>query len=156
MAKKQSAGVILYRFREEGLGIFLVHPGGPFFKNKDEGSWSIPKGEFQDDENPLDGAKREFEEETGVKLFGDFIELIPIKQKGGKIIYAWASRGDIDADNIISNSFSIQWPPKSNKLVTFPEIDKAAWFISDTACIKINPSQVDLIKNLKSKLEIQF
>jgi predicted NUDIX family NTP pyrophosphohydrolase len=156
MAKKQSAGIILYRFKEEQLEIFLVHPGGPFFKNKDEGSWSIPKGEFQNDENALDAARREFEEETGVKLSGDFKELSPIRQKGGKVVYAWALPGDIDADNIRSNTFSIQWPPKSNTLVMFPEIDRAAWFISDIACIKINPSQVGLIKDLKSKLGIEF
>ncbi len=154
MAKKQSAGVILYRFREEELEIFLVHPGGPFFINRDEGSWSIPKGEFQDHENPLDAARREFEEETGSKLSGDFIELTPIKQKGGKMVYAWALHGDIDANKIISNTFRIQWPPKSNKLVTYPENDRAAWFTSDIACTKINPSQAGLIKDLKNKLKI--
>jgi predicted NUDIX family NTP pyrophosphohydrolase len=154
MAKKQSAGIILYRFREEELEIFLVHPGGPFWQNKDEGSWSIPKGEFQDHEDPLDAARREFEEETGSKLSGDFIELNSIKQKGRKIVYAWALQGNIDADNIISNTFSIQWPPKSNKLVTYPEIDRAAWFTANIACTKINSSQINLIKDLKSKLNI--
>ncbi len=154
MAKKQSAGIILYKFEEEKLQIFLVHPGGPFWQNKDAGSWSIPKGEFLDSENPLDAAKREFEEETGTKLFGNFIELIPIKQKAGKIVYAWAFQGNINANTITSNTFTVEWPPKSNKLVTYPEIDKAAWFTADIARIKINPSQVALIDDLKSKLKI--
>jgi predicted NUDIX family NTP pyrophosphohydrolase len=154
MAKKQSAGIILYRLEEEKLHIFLVHPGGPFWQKKDEGSWSIPKGEFLDGENPLKAAKREFEEETGSKLSGNFIELIPVKQKGGKTVYAWAVQGNINPDTIISNTFTIEWPPKSNKLVTYPEADKAAWFNADIACIKINPSQVALIDDLKSKLKI--
>ena len=154
MAKKQSAGIILYRFEEENLHVFLVHPGGPFWQNKDEGSWSIPKGEFLDGENPLDAARREFEEETGYKLSGRFMELIPIKQKGGKIVYAWALQGNIDAGTLTSNTFTIEWPPKSNKLVTYPEIDRAAWFSADIARIKINPSQVPLIADLESKLNI--
>ncbi len=153
MAKKQSAGIILYRLEEEKLHIFLVHPGGPFWQKKDEGSWSIPKGEFLDGENPLKAAKREFEEETGSKPSGNFIELIPVKQKGGKTVYAWALQGNINADTIKSNTFTIEWPPKSNKLVTYPEVDKAAWFNADIACIKINPSQVALIDDLKSKLK---
>src|SRR5688500_8241590 len=131
MSKKQSAGIILYRFEAEKLQIFLVHPGGPFCQNKDNGSWSIHKGEFLDDENTLNAAKREFEEETGSKLSGDFTELISIKQKGGKMVYAWALQGNIDADTITSNMFTIEWPPGSNKLVKYPEINKAAWFNAD-------------------------
>ena len=154
MAKKQSAGIILYRFEEEKFHVFLVHPGGPFWQNKDEGSWSIPKGEFLDGENPLDAASREFEEETGYKLSGSFMELIPIKQKGGKIVYAWALQGNIDAGTLTSNTFTIEWPPKSNKLVSYPEVDRAAWFSADIARIKINPSQVPLIADLENKLNI--
>ena len=154
MAKKQSAGIILYRFEEEKLQIFLVHPGGPFWQNKDNGSWSVPKGEFLDGEDPLNAAKREFEEETGSKVSGNFTGLVPITQKGGKIVYAWALQGNIDADTITSNIFTIEWPPKSNKLVTYPEIDKAAWFNADIARIKINPSQVALIDDLESRLKI--
>src|SRR5687768_18021568 len=105
MSKKQSAGIILYRFEAEKLQIFLVHPGGPFWQNKDNGSWSIPKGEFLDDEKPLNAAKREFEEETGSKLAGNFTELISIKQKGGKIVHAWALQGTINPDTITSNMF---------------------------------------------------
>ena len=154
MSKKQSAGIILYRFEREKLQIFLVHPGGPLWQNKDKVSWSIQKGDFLDEENPLNAAQREFEEETGSKLSGDFMELIPIKQKGGKIVYAWALRGNIDAATITSNMFTMEWPPGSNKLVKYPEIDKAAWFDNDIARIKINPSQVAFIDDLESKLKI--
>jgi predicted NUDIX family NTP pyrophosphohydrolase len=149
---KQSAGILLYRFLNEQLQVFLVHPGGPFFRNKDEGSWSIPKGEFTEDENPLDAAKREFIEETGQKIEGTFIELIPIQQKGGKAVYAWAVEGDIDHNTIVSNLFEIEWPPRSGKRQSFPEIDKAAWFDVEAAKIKINPAQAAFIDNLSTQL----
>jgi predicted NUDIX family NTP pyrophosphohydrolase len=149
---KQSAGILLYRFLNEQLQVFLVHPGGPFFRNKDEGSWSIPKGEFADDENPLDAAKREFMEETGQEIGGTFIELIPIRQKGGKAVYAWAVEGDIDHNTIVSNLFEIEWPPRSGKRQSFPEIDKAAWFDVEAAKIKINPAQAAFIDNLSTQL----
>ena len=149
---KQSAGVLLYRFMNEQLQVFLVHPGGPFFRNKDEGSWSIPKGEFLDDEGPLDAAKREFMEETGQNIDGTFIELVPIQQKSGKTVYAWAIEGNIDHETIVSNLFEIEWPPRSGKKQSFPEIDKAAWFDVETAKIKINAAQVGLIEDLNQKL----
>jgi predicted NUDIX family NTP pyrophosphohydrolase len=146
---KQSAGILLYRFfKDKQLQVFLVHPGGPFFRNKDDGSWSAPKGEFTDDEDPLDAAKREFLEETGQTIDGHFIPLEPITQKGGKKVYAWAVEGDIDHETIISNLFELEWPPKSGKKQTFPEIDRAAWFDIETAKIKINPAQVGLIESL--------
>jgi predicted NUDIX family NTP pyrophosphohydrolase len=150
---KQSAGILLYRNINKQLEIFLVHPGGPFFKNKDNGSWSIPKGEFLDEEDALAAAKREFAEETGQKITeGDFIKLFPVKLKSGKIVHAWAIAGDIDHETIVSNLFEMEWPPKSGKQASFPEIDRAAWFDADVAKIKINPSQAALIEELVSLL----
>ncbi len=145
---KQSAGILLYRFDNVQLQVFLVHPGGPFFRNKDYGAWSIPKGEFLDEEDALTAAKREFEEETGRSIDGKFIPLRTIVQKSGKKVFAWAIEGDIDAETIVSNTFEIEWPPKSGKKQAFPEIDKAAWFDVDTAKLKINQGQVGLIDNL--------
>ncbi|HTH81812.1 MAG TPA: NUDIX domain-containing protein [Mucilaginibacter sp.] len=145
----QSAGILLYRNINQQLEVFLVHPGGPFFKNKDEGNWSIPKGEFLDDEEALAAAKREFEEETGQKIVdGNFIKLTPITQKSGKIVHAWAIEGDIDHEVIESNLFEMEWPPKSGKMASFPEVDRAAWFDADTAKIKVNPAQAKLIEEL--------
>ncbi|MDB5116733.1 MAG: hypothetical protein JWQ79_2225 [Mucilaginibacter sp.] len=150
---KQSAGILLYRNINKQLEIFLVHPGGPFFKNKDNGSWSIPKGEFLDEEDALAAAKREFAEETGQKITeGDFIKLFPVKLKSGKIVHAWAIAGDIDHETIVSNLFEMEWPPKSGKQASFPEIDRAAWFDADVAKIKINPAQAALIEELVSLL----
>lgn len=145
---KQSAGILLYRKAAHGLQVFLVHPGGPFFKNKDEGSWSVPKGEYLPDEDPLMAAKREFREETGHEITGDFIALNAIKQKGGKTVLAWAVEGCIDPGNIKSNTFEIEWPPRSGKKQTFDEIDRAEWFDMATAKIKINPAQAALIDEL--------
>jgi len=150
---KQSAGILLFKIVNKILEIFLVHPGGPFWAKKDEGAWSIPKGEFEDDEEPLIAAKREFEEETGVKISGEFIQLTPIKQKSGKKVYAWAVEGNIDPEKIKSNSFEIEWPPKSGKMKSFPEIDKAAWFNLNDAEEKINSGQLSLIKELEDKLQ---
>ena len=153
MIKKQSAGVMVFKIEANELMIFLVHPGGPYWQKKDTGSWSIPKGEFDDEEIALEAAKREFKEETGYTISGDFIELTPIKQKSGKMVYAWAVENNIEAENIKSNLFTIEWPPKSNKMVTFPEVDKAAWFTADVAKTRINPAQVPLIDELAKKLK---
>ena len=152
MAKKQSAGVVLYRLRDSKLEIFLVHPGGPFWAKKDIGAWSIPKGEFAGDENPLATAKREFAEETGCVIDGDFIELTPVKQPGGKRVYAWAVEGDCQADSIKSNLFTMEWPPRSGKRKEFPEVDRAAWFDLKTAKEKILKGQVALLEDLQRKL----
>lgn len=138
----------MYRKTPQGLQVFLVHPGGPFFKNKDEGSWSVPKGEYEPDEDPLLAAKREFQEETGHEINGNFIALSPIKQKGGKMVLAWAVEGDIDPKNIKSNTFEIEWPPRSGKKQTFDEIDRGEWFDITTAKTKINPAQAALIDEL--------
>jgi predicted NUDIX family NTP pyrophosphohydrolase len=138
----QSAGILLYRNINGQIEFFLVHPGGPFFKNKDEGYWSIPKGEFLPDENPLAAAQREFEEETGRPIKAEkFIELSPIKQKSGKIVHAWSAEGELDADTITSNTFEIEWPPHSGKMSSFPEIDRAGWFDIENARLKINAAQ---------------
>jgi len=145
---KQSAGILLYRKSKSELQVFLVHPGGPFFKNKDLGAWSIPKGEFLDDEDALTAAKREFEEETGQAIDGSFVKLEPVRLKSGKIVHAWAVEGDIDHETIYSNSFEMEWPPKSGKNQSFPEIDRAGWFGEDEARMKINPAQSKLIDSL--------
>lgn len=147
MAKK-SAGILLYRLVEDQPEIFLVHLGGPFWRNKDEGAWTIPKGEFEADEEALAAAKREFWEETGQSIDGNFIELIPVKQKGGKMVYAWAIEGNIDATQIKSNIFTIEWPPRSGRMADFPEIDRADWFDMEMAEKKINQGQLGLLKQL--------
>lgn len=144
----QSAGILLYRIKDNNLELFLVHPGGPFWQKKDLGAWSIPKGEFSDNEDPFAAAKREFEEETGMALSGNFTELTPVKQKAGKLIYTWAMQGDIDPATISSNCFSMEWPPQSGKWKKFPEVDKAEWFEVDEAKQKINPAQATLIDEL--------
>ncbi|MGN6394665.1 MAG: NUDIX domain-containing protein [Mucilaginibacter sp.] len=144
----QSAGILLYRKTHRELQVFLVHPGGPFYKNKDAGAWSIPKGVFTNDEEPLAAAKREFEEETGQAVEGNFIKLKPVKLKSGKYVHAWAVEGDIDHETIISNLFEIEWPPKSGRMQSFPEIDRAAWFNPDDAKTKLNPAQAAFIDEL--------
>ena len=150
---KKSAGILLYRLINDTTEVLLVHPGGPFWTKKDLGAWSIPKGEFDEDENPLDAAKREMEEETGIKVSGEFIELTPLKQKSGKVVYAWGLQKDIDPEQIKSNHFEIEWPPKSGKKKSFPEIDKAAWYKLDEAKQKIIEGQSPFIAELKMKLD---
>ena len=150
---QQSAGILLYRLNQASIEVLLVHPGGPFWIKKDSGAWSIPKGEFSTTEDPLTAAKREFEEETGSPISGEFIQLHPIRQKSGKIIQAWAIEGNIDAEHITSNTFELEWPPKSGKKQQFPEVDKASWFTVPVAKQKIIQSQVLLIDQLIDKLE---
>ncbi len=147
---KLSAGIIAYRGNTNGdFEVLLVHPGGPFFKNKDDGAWSIPKGEYLEGENGLLAAKREFTEETGNVLpdYG-FIQLQPVKIKSGKVITAWAIKADFAEPLIYSNNFEIEWPPRSGKKQSFPEIDKAEWFTLKEARHKINVGQTDLIEQL--------
>lgn len=151
---RKSAGLLVYRKNKAAIEIFLVHPGGPFWKGKDKGAWSIPKGEFEDDEEPLAAAKREFKEETGQEVNGDFIELRPIKQKSGKLVYAWAVEAEVDADTIVSNTFQLEYPAKSGKWITIPEVDKASWLSIEEAKEKINPAQADLIDDLLTKLNV--
>jgi len=145
---KMSAGLVMYRYRDAKLEVFLVHPGGPFWSKKDDGVWSIPKGEYTADEKPFEVAKREFKEETGYEAEGKFIQLSPIKQPGGKIVTAWAFEGDCDAGEIKSNTFSMEWPPRSGKKAEFPEVDRAAWFPIAVAKIKLLKGQIGFIDQL--------
>jgi predicted NUDIX family NTP pyrophosphohydrolase len=151
---KRSAGILLYRLRGGAPEVLLVHPGGPFWARKDDGAWSIPKGEYGDgDEDPRACALREFEEETGTALTSnDLIELGSVKQKGGKTVTAWAAEGDLDADAIKSNTFTMEWPPRSGRTAEFPEIDRAGWFDADTARTKLIAAQAELIERLLEKL----
>lgn len=151
---QKSAGILLYRIKNKSPEVFLVHPGGPFWKNKDAGAWSIPKGEFTGEEDALEAAKREFEEETGMAIDGHFTPLTPVKQKGGKTVHAWALERDIETDHIQSNFFEMEWPPKSGKKQQFPEIDKGEWFSIPEARQKINPSQGGLLDELAKKLDL--
>ena len=143
--QKTSAGILLYRFHQREWQVLLVHPGGPFWAKKDAGAWSIPKGEFEPGEEPLIAAKRELQEETGIVVTGDCLALTPVKQKSGKIVYAWAAAGDVDPAAIQSNTFEMEWPPKSGKTTTFPEIDRAGWFTLAQAQEKILPAQLPLL-----------
>jgi predicted NUDIX family NTP pyrophosphohydrolase len=148
---KKSGGLLLYRRSLDGsaIEVLLAHPGGPFWHNKDDGAWTIPKGEFADDEDPLAAAKREFEEELGAKPpAGDYIQLKPIKQKNGKIVHAWAVEGDFDPKTLRSNTFEIEWPPKSGRLKPFPEVDEARWFASELAKQKMLFGQSALVDEL--------
>jgi len=138
---KTSAGLLVYKKENEEILFFIAHPGGPFWKNKDVGAWSIPKGEFTSDENAFDAAIREFKEETGIVPKGNFIELTPVKLKSGKMIYAWAVEDGIDADTITSNEFAFEWPPKSGKMIMIPEIDRCRWFGKEEVLEKLNVAQ---------------
>lgn len=144
-----SAGLLLYRLRKDTPQVLLVHPGGPYFKNKDDGAWTIPKGEVEPEEDFLSAAQREFREETGIVPSGPFIPLTPIRQKSGKMVHAWACEGDIDPTAIVSNTFPLEWPPKSGKHVPFPEIDRAEFFDLETARRKIIPAQLPLLSELE-------
>jgi predicted NUDIX family NTP pyrophosphohydrolase len=149
---KRSAGVLLYRRTGAGIEVLLAHPGGPFWKNKDEGAWSIPKGEYGDHEDPLAAARREFAEETGVTLCGEFIPLGEVRQTG-KIVTAWAVEGGFDQTAAVrSNTFSMPWPPGSGKLRVFPEIDRAEWFTLELARLKIVRGQAELLERLAEYL----
>jgi predicted NUDIX family NTP pyrophosphohydrolase len=140
---------MMYRRRNGALEVFLVHMGGPFWAKKDLGAWSIPKGEFGEDEAPLDAAIREFEEETGFPACGEFVPLTTVKQPGGKIVHAWAFEGDCDPAQVRSNTFKVQWPPGSGRWQTFPEVDKAAWFTLDEAREKILKGQLPLLDEVE-------
>ena len=150
ISMKKSAGLLLYRRTKGITEYFLVHPGGPLWKNKDEGAWSIPKGEF-DGEEPLAAAQREFFEETGVQATGHFEELKPVRQKSGKWVYAWSCEMDVDEKKIHSNTFPLEWPPKSGKFIEVAEVDKAGWFDAKTAKVKINPAQMSFIQQVENK-----
>lgn len=146
--KKYSAGILLFRFRNGNLEVMLVHPGGPFWEKMDEGVWSIPKGLIEESEDTLEAAKREFKEETGFEVDGEFIDLGEIKQPSKKVIHAWAVEKDLDVTNIVSNTFKLEWPRNSGKIREYPEIDKACWFNIEQAKKKILKGQVGFIDRL--------
>ncbi len=146
---KLSAGILVFKLIDKKLFVLLVHPGGPFWKNKDEGAWSIPKGEYEEGEDALLAAKREFKEETGIDLpAGEFIPLTPVKIKSGKVITAWAIHAELGVTFIQSNQFEMEWPPRSGKKQLFPEVDKAEWFSIEKAQTKINSGQAALLMEL--------
>jgi predicted NUDIX family NTP pyrophosphohydrolase len=148
-----SAGLLLFRRTPGGLEVFLAHPGGPFWKNRDEGAWSIPKGLVAEGEELLDAARREFQEETGIDPLPPFRPLGSIRQKAGKTVHAWAWEGDADPDKIVSNSARVEWPHGSGRWLTFPEVDRCAWFDPATAKSKINAAQAEFITRLEAILE---
>jgi predicted NUDIX family NTP pyrophosphohydrolase len=149
---KRSAGILLYRRRGAEVEVLLVHPGGPFWARKDLGAWSIPKGEYLDGEDALVAAQREFEEETGVRPGGEALPLGELVQKGGKIVTAFALEGDFDPATLRCNSFELEWPPRSGRKQTFPEVDRAQWFSPAEACRKLLPAQGELIARLLQAL----
>jgi predicted NUDIX family NTP pyrophosphohydrolase len=150
---KKSAGLVMYRRRRGVVEVLLVHPGGPFWEKKDAGSWSIPKGEYMPGEDPLEVAKREFQEETSLKASGEFIPLTPRKQPSGKIISAWAFEGDCDASAIKSNTFLMEWPPRSGRQQEFPEVDRAGWFSISAAKEKIVKGQSGFVDEVAQILK---
>jgi predicted NUDIX family NTP pyrophosphohydrolase len=148
-AAKRSAGILLYRLSGGAPEVLLVHPGGPFWARRDAGAWSVPKGEYEDADDPLAAARREFEEETGTALeTGELLELGDVKQKNGKVVSAWAAEGDLDPDAVHSNTFTMEWPPRSGRAAEFPEIDRAGWFGIDEARQKLNPAQAEFLDRL--------
>ena len=150
----RSAGILLYRLRDGGPEVLLVHPGGPFWARKDAGAWSIPKGEYDDGEDPQAGAMREFEEETGTALSpAALADLGTVRLKSGKQVAAWAVEGDLDADTITSNTFELEWPPRSGRMQTVPEVDRAGWFGLEEAREKLNPAQGAFLDRLSELLD---
>jgi predicted NUDIX family NTP pyrophosphohydrolase len=151
---KLSAGILMFRKAGTTLEVFLVHPGGPFWRNKDAGAWSIPKGEYNEGDYPLEAAKREFREETGFSVEGDFLPLGQVKQAGGKIVTAWAIEGQRSPDAIRSNTFSMEWPPKSGRQQEFPEVDRAAWFSVENAKERIFKGQLEFLNRLATQVAV--
>jgi predicted NUDIX family NTP pyrophosphohydrolase len=149
---RTSAGLLLFRRGARGLELFLAHPGGPFWRTRDAGAWTIPKGLAEEGEDPLDAACREFREETGLSPQPPFIPLGSVRQKAGKVVHAWAWEGDADPALVTSNTMKTEWPRGSGRWLTFPEVDRCAWFDPETAREKINPAQAELIDRLEAEL----
>jgi predicted NUDIX family NTP pyrophosphohydrolase len=150
---RKSAGLLLYRLRDGSPEVLLVHPGGPFWARKDAGAWSIPKGEHDDDEEPLAAARRELAEELGTAPpLGDTVDLGEVRQRGGKVVHAWAAEADFDPATLRSNTFEMEWPPRSGRMQEFPEVDRAEWFDPDEARVKINPAQAVFVDRLLERL----
>lgn len=150
--QKLSAGLLMYRRRGDAIEVFLVHPGGPFWARKDLGAWTVPKGEYEPDEEPLAAARREFQEETGFLAQGKFLELGSIRQKSGKVVVAWAFEGDCDPAQLISNTCEIEWPPKSGLRKEIPEVDRGGWFSLQEARERIRAEQADLLLRLTERV----
>ena len=153
MTRKLSAGVLLYRLRAGGAEVLLVHPGGPFWERKDDGAWSLPKGEFDEGELPEAAARREFAEETGLTLDADLTPLTPVRQRSGKIVHAFVGKADMKTSDIRSNLFTMEWPPRSGKMAEFPEVDRAEWFDFETARRKIIDGQRPILDELEGRLK---
>ncbi len=149
---ERSAGILLFRSRDGGTEVLLLHPGGPFWANKDDGAWSIPKGLYDDGEDPLVAARREFEEETGASVPGECIPLGEFKLPSGKQLSVWAAAGDFDPDRLKSNTFEIEWPPRSGKRQAFPEVDRAGWYSPRDARVKITKGQLPILDALEARL----
>ena len=149
---KRSAGLLLYRLRPDGPEFFLVHPGGPFWTKKDAGAWSIPKGLYEDGEQALAAAKREFAEETGLAVEGDFLLLGEFRQPGGKLVSAWLVEADCDPGAVRSNTFTLEWPPRSGRMAEFPEVDRAGWFSPPDALVKILRGQQPIIERAMERI----
>jgi predicted NUDIX family NTP pyrophosphohydrolase len=150
----RSAGLLLFRCAADAPEVLLVHPGGPFWARRDAGAWSIPKGEYGPGDDAFEAARREFEEElSSAPPDGEAVDLGEVKQKGGKLVCAWAIEGDLDATKIKSNTFSVEWPPRSGRFRSFPEVDRAGWFTLEAAREKINPAQAALLDRLAERLE---
>jgi len=149
---KDSAGILMYRWHGPRIQVLLIHPGGPYWAQKDLGAWSIPKGEFGPGEHPLQAAKREFEEETGLHVDGRFVQLTPRRQSSGKLVHIWAVEGDCDAAAVVSNTFKMEWPPHSGRLQEFPEADRADWFGAGVAREKLHKGQIAFLDELEQRL----
>ena len=149
---KRSAALLVYKRSKIGIEVFLVHPGGPFWAKKDLGAWSIPKGEFDDTEDGLAAAKREFLEEVGQQIDGTFIALTPVKQRGGKMVHAWAVEGEVDPAAVKSNVFEMEWPPRSGRTARFPEVDRGQWFPMAEAFQRILTAQAPILEELQAKV----
>ncbi len=154
MAASVSAGILVYRVRAGMPEVFLVHPGGPYWRSKDAGAWSIPKGELEEGADALTTAQREFLEETGASMRGEFVALTPLKQPGGKLVHAWAVSGDLDASSITSNTFRMEWPPHSGRQQEFPEVDRGGWFTIAVAKEKILAGQRGFLDQLAQHIAV--
>jgi len=152
---RESAGVLLYRMDGPLVEVLIAHPGGPFWASKDAGAWSIPKGELDEGEDPLAAAIRELHEETGASIEGDVIPLGSVTQKAGKVVHAWAARGDLDPSSFVSNTFTMEWPPGSGRLGEYPELDMVEWATPELAVAKLNPAQAELVRRLLAALTSQ-
>ena len=146
----RSAGILMYREREGRLEVLLGHPGGPYWRKKDEGAWGIPKGAVEEGEDTLAAARREFREEMGFEAVGEVRELVPLRQASGKLVHAWAVEGDCDAASLRSNEFEMEWPPRSGRMQSYPEIDRAQWFAMDEARVRMLPGQRPFLDQLEA------